>query len=79
MTKPWLRWCSLDFWLNPSARIEIQNMSIVEVNIALLLSSIVVASEVEDRCSNQSSRVATPGTWWNSLNLWECPEPRSLT
>jgi len=38
----WLRRCTLDLRLYPTARIQIKYMSIVKVNVTLFLSTVVV-------------------------------------
>ena len=38
----WWGRCPLDLWLDPPACVQVQHMSVVQVNISLLLSSIVV-------------------------------------
>ena len=78
MSKPRRRWRSLHLWLNPPTRIQIENMRIIQVHITLLLSSIVMPSKVQNRCSNQRSCMATSGAWRHTLNLWKRPEPRSI-
>lgn len=79
VSKPRRRWRSLHLWLYPSARIQIQNMCIVQIYIALLLSSIIMPSKVQNGCTNQRSCMATSSTWRHALNLRECPEPRSIS
>ena len=38
-----LGWCARDLGLDPSARVKIKDMSVIEVNIAIFLASIVVS------------------------------------
>lgn len=37
------RWSTLNLWLYPTARIQVEYMSVVKINIAIFSSSIVVA------------------------------------
>lgn len=78
VSKSWLRRCTLYLRLNPSTWIQVQDMSIVQIYITLLLSTIVMTCKIQDRGTNQCSWVSTSCTWWYALNLWECPEPWSL-
>ena len=79
MAKPRRRWRSLHLWLNPPTRIQIENVCIIQVYIALLLSSIVMPSKVQNGCADQRSCVPTSSAWRHALDLWKCPEPRSVS
>ena len=78
MAKSWSWWRSLYLWLYPSARIQVKHVCVVEVNITLFLPTIIVAAEVQNRRANQSGRMSTSRTWWNSFNLWKSPKPWSI-
>ena len=78
VAEPWGRRCALYFWLDPPARIQVEHVSVVEIDVALLLAAVVVPTEVQDGGTNESRRVASSSTWWHSFNLGEGPEPRSV-
>ena len=44
---------SLDLWLDPPTRVEIEDMGIVQVDVSLLRTSVVVATKVEDGGTDQ--------------------------
>lgn len=75
MTKPW-RWRrSLNLWLNPSARIQIENMCIIQIHVSLLLPSVVVPTKIKNGCTYQRRRMPTSSAWCDSFDLWKCPKP----
>lgn len=78
MSKSWSWRSSLNFWFDPSAWIQIKDMGVVEIDISLFLSSVIVTTKVQNGRTNQSCWVSTSCTWWNSLNLRKCPKPRSF-
>ena len=78
VAEPWSRWRALYFWLDPPARIQVQHVSVVEIDVALLLATVVVPTKVQDGGTNESRRVASSSTWWHTFDLGEGPEPRSV-
>ena len=78
VTKSWSRWCSLHLGFDPSWTVQIEDMSVIEVDVSLSGATIVMTAKIEDRCSNQSGRVSSSSAWRYTLNLRKCPKPTSF-
>jgi len=63
---------------NPSVFVDIQDMDIVEIDIAQILASVIVSSEDDDGCSSKCSAVPPSRAGWVSFDEWECPEPFAI-
>jgi len=66
---------ALHLGLDPPARVEVEHVRVVEVDVSLLLAPVVVAAEVEDGGADEGGRVAAPRRGRNALDLGEGPEP----
>ena len=72
----------MDLWLDPSTGVQIKNVGVIEVYIAIGVAShcalgatVVMTTKVEDRGADERGRVAATGAGWDAFDLWECPEP----
>ena len=74
------RWgSSANLWLEPSARVDIQDMGIVQVSEASLLSFVEVSTEDNEGSAGQSGRVTASGRWRHTFDLGERPQPLPLS
>lgn len=79
MPKTRSRWCALHLGLDPARAIQIEDVGIVEIDVADLPVLVEVATEIQNGGTNERRRVAASCTGRYTLNLRERPEPRSVT